>query len=73
MLPLTERDVLPYLTTPSFDIAGLEIGLPLVAGARIRVIGEDDTTDGFALARRLDGVTVAQMTPTGWQVLRAGG
>ena len=73
LLPLTPGDVVPYLTTPSFDISGLELWLPLTSGATVRVIDEDAVRDGAVLARRLQGCTVAQLTPTGWQILLSGG
>jgi amino acid adenylation domain-containing protein len=70
-------DVVAAVTTISFDIAGLELYLPLVAGARIELISQDTSTDGAALAAGLDSshVSVLQATPVtlrllidaGWQ------
>lgn len=71
LVPLSAADVVAYVTAPSFDISGLEMWLPLVSGARVRVVDEDTARDGFALAERLRGVTVTQMTPTGFQVMLA--
>jgi amino acid adenylation domain-containing protein len=73
LLPLSPDDVVPFLTTPSFDISGLEMWLPLTSGATVRVIDEDAVRDGAVLARRLQGCTVVQLTPTGWQILLSGG
>ncbi|GAA3804744.1 hypothetical protein GCM10022226_25790 [Sphaerisporangium flaviroseum] len=63
------------VTSPSFDISGLEMYLPLVTGARVVVAGPGVARDGFALARLIErsGVTHAQLTPSGWQVLLAAG
>ncbi len=73
VVPLTGTDEVAFVTTPSFDISGLEMWLPLVSGASLRVIDEDTVRDGQALAAALDGVTVVQLTPTGWRILLAGG
>ena len=48
---LTSRDTLVAITTLSFDIAGLEIYLPLIAGAQLIIAPERAQTDGTALAR----------------------
>jgi amino acid adenylation domain-containing protein len=56
------------LTSPSFDIAALELFLPLVVGGRVVVAGG---RDGAALCRlaRTHGVTHIQATPSGWRML----
>ncbi len=72
-------DVLLSITTLSFDIAALEIFLPLLCGARLRLVPEDVTADGPALLERLlappgDGArTFMQATPTTWRLLVAAG
>lgn len=73
-LPLKTADTIAAVTTPSFDIAGLEQWLPLLHGASLGVATEEDTRDGDALARRLTevGASVVQMTPSGWAVLLDG-
>lgn len=73
--PLGAGDVVAQVTTPSFDIAGLEIWLPLCAGAAVGVVDEETVRDGFALSRRLDALaaTVVQMTPSGWALLLESG
>jgi amino acid adenylation domain-containing protein len=68
---LDGNDVLLAVTTLSFDIAGLELYLPLVTGARVVVASEAATSNPAELARMLDehGVTVMQATPTTWRML----
>ena len=68
---LAANDVLAAVTTISFDIAGLELYLPLLVGARIELVSRAVATDGAALARLLDasGVTVLQATPATWRLL----
>ncbi|CAG0933466.1 nonribosomal peptide synthetase DhbF [Thermoflexales bacterium] len=68
---LTTRDILLSVTTLSFDIAGLELFLPLVVGATVELIGREVITDGPRLAARLSdsGATLMQATPTLWQLL----
>ena len=75
VVPLSARDTLTHLTTPSFDIAGLEIWLPLVSGATVAVVDEDTARDGFALAETIarTDATVVQMTPSGWSLLQDAG
>jgi hypothetical protein len=68
-------DVLAAVTTISFDIAGLELYLPLLVGARIEMIQQETATDGELLKVRLEqsGATVMQATPTTWrQLVEAG-
>ncbi|MEW6742261.1 MAG: amino acid adenylation domain-containing protein [Planctomycetota bacterium] len=72
---LTASDVLLAVTTLSFDIAALEIFLPLTVGARVVVASRPVASDGMALARLLDasGATVMQATPATWRMLIASG
>jgi len=64
-------DVLVAVTTISFDIAGLEIFLPLLVGGRLIVASRQDTFDGNRLKQLLksSGATVMQATPTTWRLL----
>ena len=64
-------DVLLAVTTFSFDIAGLELFLPLIAGATVVIAARGVALDGRQLAREIEnhGVTVMQATPAGWRVL----
>ena len=68
---LAAGDALLAVTTLSFDIAGLELLLPLVVGARVEVASREELADGVALSRRLSrcGATVMQATPAHWQLL----
>jgi len=72
---LTARDVLLAVTTLSFDIAGLELFLPLLVGATTIVATRDEASDGAWLKEQLEAtrVTVMQATPATWRmVLEAG-
>jgi myxalamid-type nonribosomal peptide synthetase MxaA len=64
-------DVLLAVTSPSFDIAVLEMLLPLVAGGRAVIAAPADVVDGRRLAGLLDEhqVTVMQATPATWQLM----
>ncbi|MDZ7968662.1 MAG: amino acid adenylation domain-containing protein [Nostoc sp. DedSLP03] len=74
-LGLTAADTLVAVTTVSFDIAGLELFLPLISGARLVLADKDTTRDGFKLAQLLQTsqATVMQATPTTWRLLLAAG
>ncbi|HEY3570037.1 MAG TPA: amino acid adenylation domain-containing protein [Thermoanaerobaculia bacterium] len=72
---LTAADVLVAVTTLAFDIAGLELLLPLVTGARLVVASREVAGDGERLAGLLaaSGATALQATPATWrQLLEAG-
>ena len=68
---LHDSDVIAAVTTISFDIAALELYLPLIVGARIELVSHDVATDGVALARLLSesGATMLQATPATWRLL----
>ena len=68
---MTPDDVLLAVTSPSFDIAVLEMILPLVVGARSVIASVADITDGARLAALLDEhhVTIMQATPSTWHLL----
>jgi len=68
---MSERDVVLAVTTLSFDIAVLELLLPLVVGAEIVLATRAEATDGAALARLLEQhrATVMQATPATWRLL----
>ena len=72
---LDAGDVLLAVTTLSFDIAVLELYLPLIAGARVVIAGSDVAADGAQLAELLEtsGATVMQATPATWSMLLAAG
>jgi amino acid adenylation domain-containing protein len=68
---LTEKDVLLSVTTLSFDIAGLELFLPLTTGATLVLAGGDVVIDGHQLSALLTdcGATIMQATPSTWRLL----
>jgi amino acid adenylation domain-containing protein/non-ribosomal peptide synthase protein (TIGR01720 family) len=72
---LTSQDRLLAVTTLAFDIAGLELFLPLVVGACVEIVPRAVATDGEQLAARLErsGATVLQATPATWRLLLAAG
>ena len=63
------------MTTLSFDIAWLELFLPLIRGARLILVPWHTTADGQALAQIIEhqAVTVMQATPATWRVLLEAG
>ncbi|WUL16650.1 non-ribosomal peptide synthase/polyketide synthase [Amycolatopsis sp. NBC_00355] len=69
---ITHGDRLLAVTTVGFDIAGLEIFAPLLAGATVVLAGRDTVRDTRALATLAeDGVTIMQATPSLWHALLA--
>ena len=74
-LALGERDCLLAVTTISFDIAGVDMWLPLLVGARLVIASRDEAVDGEALCKKLDkeSITFLQATPVTWRLLFAAG
>ena len=70
-IKLKPQDTLLGLTTIGFDIAGLEIYLPLVTGATLVLANEAEQRDPTAIAHLLrhHHVTHAQATPSLWELL----
>ena len=68
---LSNEDVLLAVTTLSFDIAGLELYLPLMVGARLIIASHEETADGALLSKKIEqhAVTAMQATPATWQLL----
>ncbi|AUX42318.1 NRPS protein [Sorangium cellulosum] len=68
---LAARDVLLAVTNITFDIAALELFLPLLRGARIVLAGTRQAADPDALQRLLDAhpITVMQATPATYRML----
>jgi amino acid adenylation domain-containing protein len=68
---LDAADTLLAVTTLSFDIAVLELFLPLIQGARLIIATKDVTGDGARLADLITtgGTTIMQATPATWQLL----
>jgi amino acid adenylation domain-containing protein len=75
ILGFTDRDAMLAITTLSFDIAALEIFLPLTAGARLRLAERDAAVDPSRLmeALRDPAVTFLQATPATWRLLLEAG
>lgn len=68
---ITRSDRLLALTTLSFDIAGLELFLPLLAGACVVLVDRETAYDAMALMKEIDrsDITVMQATPATWRML----
>lgn len=74
-LEFSAQEVLLAVTTLSFDIAGLEIFLPLTTGARVVIASRDVAADGARLSLELarSGATIMQATPATWRLLLESG
>jgi amino acid adenylation domain-containing protein len=72
---LTPDDTLLSVTTLSFDIAALEVFLPLTVGARLAVVSREVASDGERLSEQLarSKATVMQATPVTWRLLLEAG
>ncbi|MEI8399415.1 MAG: amino acid adenylation domain-containing protein [Alcaligenaceae bacterium] len=72
---LEQTDSLLAVTTISFDIAGLELYLPLITGATIMLLEREQASDGASLLSVLQnsGATVMQATPITWRLLLEAG
>lgn len=72
---LTPADKLLAVTTISFDIAGLELFLPLLTGAEIILADAATAKDGRALLDIIkhQGATVMQATPYTWRIMLEAG
>ncbi|MTD22513.1 amino acid adenylation domain-containing protein, partial [Pseudomonas sp. CCM 7891] len=75
MVGMVSSDRMLALTTLGFDIAGLELYLPLIFGACIVLVSRDQGRDGTLLAEVVasSGATVAQATPASWRMLLESG
>ncbi|TPW27932.1 non-ribosomal peptide synthetase/type I polyketide synthase [Pararhizobium mangrovi] len=64
-------DTLLAVTTVTFDIAALELFLPLVAGGCCHIASRRETRDGYDLLQTLEasGATMVQATPSTWRML----
>ena len=69
------EDRLLSVTSLSFDIAALELFLPLLVGARVTIAPSDVAANGFRLAALLKecGATIMQATPSTWRLLLEAG
>jgi amino acid adenylation domain-containing protein len=67
----TATDTIVAVTTISFDIAALEMYLPLISGGKVVIATKQQVQDGFALVKLIDNcaATVIQATPTLWTMM----
>lgn len=74
-LELTNLDTFNAITTISFDIAALELYLPLIVGASVALVPREIAIDGNRLLPQLleSGATVMQATPATWKMLLTAG
>ena len=72
---LSAKDVLVAVTTISFDIAALEVYLPLITGAKLVMATRPVASDGTELLKllRSSKATVMQATPVTFRLLLAAG
>jgi amino acid adenylation domain-containing protein len=72
---LPPQDTWLAVTSLAFDIAALELFLPLLVGARLDLASHPTTQDGSLLAAHLvrSGASVLQATPATWRLLLAAG
>lgn len=65
------QDVMLSVTTLSFDIAGLELYVPLLVGARVEIASRTVAMDGRQLRALCEAVqpTIMQATPATWRML----
>jgi amino acid adenylation domain-containing protein len=70
-LKVTAAETFLAVTTISFDIAALELYLPLIVGAKLIIVSRDTALDGNKLLAAIisSGATVMQSTPATWQML----
>jgi len=68
---LAPEDMLLAVTTISFDIAALELYLPLIVGACVVLVSRETAADGYQLLETLKRTapTVMQATPATWRML----
>jgi amino acid adenylation domain-containing protein len=72
---ITQQDTLLAITTFSFDLSVPDWYLPLIAGARIRLIKREIASDPKQLAKILSepDVTFVQATPATWRLVLSAG
>ena len=69
----TDQDYVLALTTISFDIAALELFLPLMVGAKVEIIPDSVARNGLRLRAKIENspATLIQATPATWKMLLA--
>tara|TARA_R110002096_G_scaffold68159_5_gene164802 strand:- start:39240 stop:43250 length:4011 start_codon:yes stop_codon:yes gene_type:complete len=68
---ITEQDRFLAITTISFDIAGVELFLPLLNGASIVMADSETARNGELLLKLIETkqISIVQATPTTWKML----
>lgn len=71
IIAMTQADQLLAITTIGFDIAGLELYLPLCVGACIVLLDAEASRDPVAIAQavRRHNITAIQATPSLWEMI----
>ena len=71
LLGLNTKDAVLAITTLSFDIAVLELFLPLIQGARVELASREQATDPSTLITRIQRTkpSFLQATPATWRLL----
>jgi amino acid adenylation domain-containing protein len=74
-LNCTPSDILLSVTSLSFDIAALELYLPLMVGARVIIASQQTIKNSQKLQQQINqfNITMMQATPATWQMLILGG
>ena len=72
---INAHDCLLAVTSLSFDIAAVEIFLPLTEGARVALVSREVSVDGVRLQEclRSSQATIMQATPSTWRLLLEAG
>ncbi|MFB2772371.1 amino acid adenylation domain-containing protein [Pelatocladus sp. BLCC-F211] len=72
---LTQDDTLLAVTTYSFDIAALELFLPIIVGGRLVIASREVASDPMQLSAKIidSKATVMQATPATWKLLLTAG
>ncbi len=67
----TENDVTLAITTISFDIAGLDIYMPLISGSKLIITSSANAKDGRVLLDlvKAEKVSIMQATPYTWRMM----
>ena len=68
---ISEKDIILATTTLFFDISALELFLPLITGAQVVIVRDDEILSGTQLLGYLSGynITIMQATPVTWRLL----
>ena len=74
-LEICALDSMLAVTTLSFDIAALEIYLPLISGAKVYLASRPVVSDANLLIGMIEqcDISIMQATPATWQLLLSGG